>query len=1137
MRNGRGSALLFLFAACFSLLSSRTASAASLDPKLKWHTTDTEHFVIYWYDGEELAAKRLLEIAELVHDDVKKAVGWAPKPKTHVVLTDVTDSANGFAVSVPFNTIRLFVTAPQEGSSLDYYDDWLRMLFTHEYTHICHIDKISGMPRAMRAVFGTIIDPNQIQPRWIVEGYATYQETMLSEAGRGRSTFADMIVRTTILEDSFPKISRAGGETEKWPTGYIPYIFGVKFLLFLSETYGEESVKEFTRLTGRERIPFYPFAPRFNSKAKKVFGGKSFYKLWDDWQASLVRDYGDEKARLTEQGLTPIERLTNHGSSTTSPRVSPDGKKVVYSMYNGKGPSSIRLIEIDGKKDKSVISKFTADGFGWTPDSQVFAFGTEKLWSDYYVWSDVYSWHVEEKRLTRLTRGARARTPDYKPDGTEILFVTNDTSNNDLATLKVDQSLKWWTNEKTFTQYSTPRWNPEGTIVAVSAWLPGGYREILLLDAAGKLVQRVTADRFIDRDPTWSAKGDHLLFSSDRTGIANLFAYELATGNYYQVTNVLGAAFSPSVDATDSWIVFQGYTGEGYDIFRTKYDKKTWREIGWTFDAEIFDATCKPPKDWPGVDRTDEKKDGEKTEAPLLEGTSIAMAVDSRAWTEGWGDMPDADGGTRGAGTGFFFGTMPPATAIAMHGGDFPAAVRAAMVDRAEEPAPDSRDAAEKVTSGGIRPSARPEKNKDVDLSAVKKRPFSPWRTLAPRYWLPAQVWFNEGGSTFGAFTSGTDPLFRHSWSAWANYNTGASAQRYAEQREVTGQLRPTGGGAGYVNDRYRWTFYSSIDTYVLNYGESLYTLPELDRPGSHFIDISNTGKDYYEQHIAAQAGAWWVWRSRYFVSARYRYDYRTNWTELDDFSYQPFLPERGAFAGPSLALSLDKTEYFRYSISPQAGYRLTATVEAQEEIFGSDFRKEIGTLDARAYLKVPLLPYTVLGFRGVAGLATGDDIRPSTFRLGGALGESVFVASTQNYYSLRGYPFFAFGGERLLMGSAELRFPIWRANRGLGTGPIFLRTLHGGLFADTGLAWDSEEASAFDATLNGKDESLGDRLRTDYEAFHTGVGGELRMDTVWYYYFPLTIRLGYAFALNDDPAGYEPGDFYGLIFTLGTSF
>lgn len=1150
-------ALLLVF-----LLTPFASLAASLDPGLKWHTAETEHFVVYWYDGEELVARRILDLVEPVHEDVTKAVGWGPKAKTHVVLTDVTDSANGFAISAPFNTIRLFVTAPQEGSSLDYYDDWLRMLFTHEYTHICHIDKVSGMPRAMRAVFGTIIDPNQIQPRWIVEGYATYQETELSQAGRGRSAFADMLVRTTILDRKFPRISRAGGETEQWPTGYIPYIFGVKFLEHLKEVYGEESVKEFTRLTGREYFPFYPFWPRINRKAKKVFGGKSFYRLWDEWKAKLEQEVADEKARLEAIGLTDVERLTKHGGSTASPRVSPDGKKVVYSMYNGKGPSSIRLMDLDGKHDKSVISKFTADGFGWTPDSKVFAFGTEKLWSDYYVWSDVYSWHVSEKRLTRLTRGARARTPDYRPDGAELLFVTNDVSNNDLATLKVDQSLTWWTNEKTYTQYSTPRWNPQGTIVAVSAWLPGGYREILLLDASGKLVQRVTADRFLDRDPTWSAKGEVLFFSSDRTGIANLFAYELSTGNYYQVTNVLGGAFYPSVDASDAWIVFQGYTGDGYDVFRTKYDRAKWREIGWTFDPEIYDATCKPPKDWPGADRESPPLD--KPAVPAPAGTPappapahtpepapspapapeqrmemsgpLAGIVDSRLWTEGWDTGEDANDGTRGAGTGFIFGSVPPATAMMMHGGNLASAVRAGMAERPDEPTPDTRDAAEKVTGGGIRPEGRPEKNKDVSFEGIEKKKFQPWRTMAPKYWLPAQVWFNENGATFGAFTSGTDPLFRHSWAAWVNYNSGAAAARAGAETDSTGFGRGVGGGATYVNDRWRWTFYTSVERYFINYGESLYTLPKLREPGSHFVGISNTGRNYYEQHLAGQAGAWWLWRQRYFMSARYRYDYRQAYTPIDDLSYEPFLPVRGAFAGPSVALSFDRTEYYRWSISPQKGYRLTATVEAQELMFGSDFRKEIGTVDGRAYFPIPKLPFTVLGFRGVAGVATGDDIRPSTFRLGGALGESVFISSTQNYYSLRGYPFFAFGGERMLLGSAELRFPIWRAHRGLGTGPIYLRTLHGGLFADSGLAWDAEEPSAFDRTMNGNEE-LVDRLRADYEAFHTGVGGELRMDTVWYYYFPITIRLGYSFALNDDPAGYEPGDFFGLIFTLGTSF
>lgn len=1044
------------------------ATAATLDPSLEWHSAETEHFVIYWYSGEELAAKKLLEIAEPVWDDVTRAVDWKPKSKTHVVLTDVTDTANGFAVSVPFNTIRLFVTAPQEGSSLENYDDWLRMLFTHELTHIVHIDKVGGLPWLMRGLFGSIIDPNQIQPRWIVEGYATYQETQLSTAGRGRSTFADMLIRAAVLEGEFPPISRAGGYQEQWPGGYVPYIFGVQFLQHLGDRYGHEMLQDFTRRTGREPFPFFPFYPRLNRHAKKTYG-KSFYKLWREWKSDLHTRYEAQKAAVEKDGHTPVERLTRFGGITQAPRISPDGKRIVYSMSNGKGPSSIRIMDVDGKNDATLLGKYSADGFAWSPDGAVVAFGTEKLWRDYYVWSDVYTLAVEEKRLERITRGARARNPDFRPDGTSLLFVTNDVSNNDLAHIRIDQKITWLTDHVNFTQYSTPRWSPDGKRIAVSAWLEGGYRDILLLNADGSLRQRLTADRFLDRDPTWSPDGKYLLFSSDRTGIANLYAYEEASGRWFQATNVLYGAFQPSVGG--EWIVFQGYGPDGYDVFRTKYDPAGWKEIGWTFDPEVYDATCAPPKE-------------------SAESGASGEVVPGMAWMSGRDPVAVGKGGGD---------RRAPADLLPLGAGFL-----AAQQPEASQPDPTEADVDEKITKGGRRPKDAPDKNDEVDLSPWKPRKgYQPWRTMAPRYWLPAQVWFTESGAIFGAFTGGTDPLFRHSYSAWVNYNTSASF---------------VGGGFRYFYDRFRPTLYGGADAYVLDYGQSVYEYPDLREPGSHVLNIHQKPEHYFERHLAAQFGAYYFWRNKYFLSFRYLIDDRQAHTDIGTLTYDPFLPVRGTFAGPSLAMTYDRTEAYRWSISPEKGYRVTATVEAQEPIFGSDYRKEIGTIDARGYLPVPFLPYTVLGLRGVAAMAQGDDIRPSTFRLGGALGESVFSFSTPNYYSLRGFPFFAFGGERMMLGSAELRFPLWRVQRGVGTGPIYLRTLHGAVFADSGLAWNGD-------------------ARPTTDQFHTGVGGELRADTIWFYYFPITIRMGYAFALNDDPAGYAPGDPYGLILTLGTSF
>ena len=47
-------------------------------------------------------------------------------------------------------------------------------------------------------------------------------------------------------------------------------------------------------------------------------------------------------------------------------------------------------------------------------------------------------------------------------------------------------------------------------------------------------------DRAMDMDPSYTPDGRFIVFSSDRTGIYNLFAYEVATERLYQVTNLVG---------------------------------------------------------------------------------------------------------------------------------------------------------------------------------------------------------------------------------------------------------------------------------------------------------------------------------------------------------------------------------------------------------------------------------------------------------------------------------------------------------------------------------------------------------------------------------------------------------------------
>jgi hypothetical protein len=73
---------------------------------------------------------------------------------------------------------------------------------------------------------------------------------------------------------------------------------------------------------------------------------------------------------------------------------------------------------------------------------------------------------------------------------------------------------------------------------------------------------------------------------------------------------------------------------------------------------------------------------------------------------------------------------------------------------------------------------------------------------------------------------------------------------------------------------------------------------------------------------------------------------------------------------------------------------------------------------------------------------------------------------------------------------NADYRWPIARPQRGLGTWPLLLRTIHGAVFADAGQAW----TRAF---------SIGD-LKTSF-------GGEVSLDVVLGHSFPFTLTGGAA--------------------------
>src|SRR5262249_59509767 len=89
-------------------------------------------------------------------------------------------------IPVPYNTMFITATWPSGAEPIGFAGDWLKVAFTHEFTHIVHLDRSEGWARAVRRVFGRspLAFPNLLLPLWQIEGLAVYEESALTGEGR-----------------------------------------------------------------------------------------------------------------------------------------------------------------------------------------------------------------------------------------------------------------------------------------------------------------------------------------------------------------------------------------------------------------------------------------------------------------------------------------------------------------------------------------------------------------------------------------------------------------------------------------------------------------------------------------------------------------------------------------------------------------------------------------------------------------------------------------------------------------------------------------------------------------------------------------------------------------------------------------
>jgi len=539
------------------------ASAQAVrDLRLGWQTIETQHFLIHYHEPLGHLARRVALVAERAHRILVPVLRHEPAEQTQIILTDDTDSANGSATALPRNTMTLFATAPSDLSPLADYDDWMTFLVTHEHTHILHLDNWSGFPALVNAILGKSYTPNTNAPRWLIEGFAVHEESSHTSGGRLRSAIFDMYLRMDALEGRLLRIDQLSNSVDRWPHGNVWYLYGSRFVEFMTDRYGRQILGEFAEAYGQSVVPY-----GLNRTIARSTG-KTFVQMYDEFLAALREQAARRAARIEREGRVEGRCLTRHGEVTRSPRFL-DGERIAYFSRDGYDLATIRVVDADGDGSPRNVARVAGETYlSPTPDGGM-VWGTPTNHRDIYFFYDLYRQGPDDRRPRRLTQGRRAREPDVSPDGRRVAFTINGAGTTHLAVAElrdVPGTTRILLRSRRYEQVYTPRWSPDGRTVAISRWTRGGYRDIQLVDVATGAIRKVTEDRAFDSGPAWAPDGQTLYWSSDRTGIPNIHAVDLVTGEMRQITHVVGGAFSPDVSPDAERLVYVGYSTYGFDL-------------------------------------------------------------------------------------------------------------------------------------------------------------------------------------------------------------------------------------------------------------------------------------------------------------------------------------------------------------------------------------------------------------------------------------------------------------------------------------------------------------------------------------------------------------------------------------------
>lgn len=508
-----------------------------LSPFWDWKTLETSHFRVTYPENLKTIATDSAKILEEVHSFLSPVLNWEPHYKTQVLVIDNSDVHNGLTAPAGRFGMIFWVTPPENWSKSGYYDDWLRSLVVHEYTHFLSLDPTRGIYTPLRYVFGDLLLPNLTWPLWMMEGLAVFMETRYTTAGRGRTAYYEMVLRSSFQEgvlglSDFLTLDKLSGDNPYFPFGDHVYQFGYHLMNEVALHTKNESVFGLLSKRSSSRIPYL-----INSNLKHITG-KTWYGFWLEFLTETKKRVQKQIQQIQSHPVTPTTLLTeqSHSLSNDSMGVaaSPDGHWVAYNQVSTERRRGLYFKDLKTGKSEKVQDKLGGTGMKFTPDSKALIYSDLHQTGIYYLHSDLGVYFPETHSSHWLTQDLRARDPDISQDGKWVCFTLTENGVTGLAIAPLIEKQGDYELGQTEKIYMPSLYdhvgNPQFSIDGKQIYFtfhPNGksQEDLMVYDRTTQQISSLVSDGNYNRYPVVDSQ-NHLYFISNRTGVDNLYRYQ-----------------------------------------------------------------------------------------------------------------------------------------------------------------------------------------------------------------------------------------------------------------------------------------------------------------------------------------------------------------------------------------------------------------------------------------------------------------------------------------------------------------------------------------------------------------------------------------------------------------------------------